>query len=89
MNQSSTTNQPDTVLFVEGFGRQTPVHDAVHPINDDEEDLHSVFYARSVLMSWHTTLMGKNRHMAWDMHEAEHTASMNAPDDAVSRIGFA
>lgn len=89
MNQSSTTNQPDTVLLVENFGRQTPVHDAVHPINDDEEDFHSVFYARSVLMSWHTTLMGKNRYMAWDMHEAEHIVSMNAPNDAVSCIGFA
>ena len=87
MNQSSTPSPPDSVLLVESFGRQTPPQEADHPINSNDEDLHSVFYARSMLMSWHALLGGQNRFMAWDMHEAEHAASADNPDGSL--VGFA
>lgn len=87
MIQLFVGNPPDIVLSVEAFGRQMLPQEANHPINANDEDLLSVFRARSMLMSWHATMMGHDRFMAWDVHEAEHIPDADA-NDPMSLIGF-
>ena len=69
----------DTTLFLEAFGRLTP-DTAV--IVAEEEDLHSVFRARSELMGW-STLSGVLHPQRWNMHEA---ALANGDDS--TRMGW-
>lgn len=78
-----------TTVFVEAFGRRLPVSDANGLINAEEEDLYSVFHARSVLMSWYGADRATERPMAWVMHEAEITADTGDPGPGGSRIGYA
>ena len=70
----------NTTLFLEAFGQLTP---GTAVINAEEEDLYSVFRARSEVMSL-STLTATRRPLLWDMNEAELTAG-----SASSRIGWA
>lgn len=77
-----------TTVFVEAFGRRLPASDANGRINAEEEDLYSVFHARSILMSWYGADRATERPMAWVMHEAEITADTGDPGPGGSRIGY-
>lgn len=72
------------MIFIEAFGSLSaaPNHEGI--IDDEEEDLYSVFRARSELMSWYGADRTTRRPMAWRMHEAELTPGADG-----SRIGFA
>jgi hypothetical protein len=71
-------------IFLEAFGRLSPATNVDGIIDDEEEDLYSVFRARSELMSWYGADRSTGRPLAWHMHEAELTAGING-----SRIGWA
>ena len=66
-----------SLLFVEAFGN---LHQDENQANNDEEDLYSVFRARSELMGWSTTLQQES--LLWNMNEADLTIG-----DNTSRIG--
>ena len=68
-----------STLILEAFGRLSP---GTNPIDSEEEDLYSVFRARSELMGWSTT-SGRRRPLLWGMEEAELTAGSDG-----TRIGF-
>lgn len=70
-----------STLFLEAFG-QLSRGVSLARINSEEEDLYSVFRARSELMSWSTTSTDPHA-MLWEMNEAELTAGLDA-----SRIGW-
>ena len=65
-----------SLLFVEAFGNLRQDENQAN----DEEDLYSVFRARSELMGWSTTLQQES--LLWNMNEADLTAG-----DNTSRIG--
>ncbi len=69
-----------SLLFVEAFGKLIP-DENLGGVVSDEEDLYSVFRARSTLMGWYAE--PDTRALLWAMHEAELT-----PDDDTDRIGF-
>ena len=68
-----------STLFLEAFGQLSP---GTNLIDSEDEDLYSVFRARSELMSWSSTLIPRPP-LLWDMNEAELTAGTDA-----SRIGW-
>ncbi len=76
-------------LFVEAFGCLSTSSDTNGLINAEEEDLYSVFHARSVLMSWYSAARSTQRPMAWHMHEAEITADADKPGPGTPRIAYA
>ncbi len=65
-----------SLLFVEAFGNLRQDENQV----TDEEDLYSVFRARSELMGWATTL--RQESLLWNMNEADLTVG-----DNTSRVG--
>ena len=70
-----------STLFLEAFGQLSP---GTNLIDSEDEDLYSVFRARSELMSWSSTLIPRPRRpLLWDLNEAELTAGTDA-----SRIGW-
>ena len=85
-----------TTIIVEAFGHLSPVTNLEGVIDDEEEDLYSVFGARSRLMSWYDpgmpTPMNRppdmpmppHRPQVWRMNEAELTAGVDG-----SRVGWA
>ena len=72
------------MIFIEAFGSLSAALNLEGIIDDEEEDLYSVFRARSELMSWYGADRTTRRAMAWYMHEAELT-----PGGAGSRIAYA
>ena len=72
------------MIFIEAFGSLSAALNLEGIIDDEEEDLYSVFRARSELMSWYGFDRTTGRPLAWNMHEAELT-----PGDAGSRIANA
>ena len=71
-----------SLLFVEAFGQLLRDANLEGIVSEDEEDLYSVFRARSELMGWSTT-SAHRRPLLWGMNEAELTAGIDA-----SRIGW-
>ena len=69
-------------LFVEAFGQLFRGANLEGIVSSDEEDLYSVFLARSELMGWSTTSTGR-RPLLWDINEAELTAGSDG-----SRMGW-
>ena len=69
-----------TTLVLEAFGHLKPETAAIVV---EEEDLHSVFRARSDLVGW-STLSGVPHPQRWNMHEAE-----LADGDDSERVGWA
>ena len=67
-------------LFLETFGKFTE-HPELATIDGEEEDLYSVFRARSVLMGWASTC--DDHALFWSLEEAELTAGIDT-----SRIGW-
>lgn len=89
MYQSMTRFLGSATVFVEAFGSLSPPPHTNGLINAEEEDLYSVFRARSVLMSWYSEGRATERPMAWHMHEAEITADDENPGPHGSRIAYA
>ena len=71
-----------SLIFVEAFGQLFRDANLAGIVSDEEEDLYSVFNARSELMGWSTT-SARIRPLLWGMNEAEVTAGIDA-----DRIGF-
>ena len=71
-----------SLIFVEAFGQLIRDANLEGIVSDEEEDLYSVFNARSELMGWSTT-SARSRPLLWGMNEAEVTAGIEA-----DRIGF-
>ena len=70
-----------STLIVEAFGQLSL---GTNLIDSEEEDLYSVFRARSELMCWSSTSLPRShRPLLWGMEEAELTARADA-----SQIGF-
>ncbi len=68
-------------LFLEAFGQLSP---NLAIIDDEKEDLYSIFNARAELMGWSTlSLPRPGSSLLWGMEEAELTAGLDA-----SRIGW-
>ena len=69
-----------SIVFLEAFGRLL----GEPPIDMEEEDLYSVFRARSELMGFSSTILSPRSHShLWEMNEAELTTM-----EGRSRIGF-
>jgi hypothetical protein len=89
MSQPPNRIVRSATVFVEAFGRRSTTSDANGLINAEEEDLYSVFHARSVLMSWYGADRATQRPMAWHMHEAEITADADKLGPGTPRIAYA
>ena len=71
-----------SLLFIEAFGQLFRDANLEGIVSEDEEDLYSVFRARTELMGWSTT-SSRRRSLLWEINEAELTAGID-PD----RIGW-
>ena len=89
MNQAPKRIVRSATVFVEAFGRRSTTSDANGLINSEEEDLYSVFRARSELMSWYGADRATQRPIAWHMHEAAITADADKPGPGTLRIAYA
>ena len=76
-------------LFVEAFGHLRAPFDTSKLINAEDEDLYSVFRARSELMSWYGADWTTRRPLAWGMHEAEIMAGADNLGPGAPRIAYA
>ena len=76
-------------LFVEAFGCLRTPFDTSKLINAEDEDLYSVFRARSELMSWYGADWTTRRPLAWHMHEAEIMAGEDNLGASAPRIAYA
>ena len=65
-----------SLLFVEAFGQLRRAVNSEGIVSEDEEDLYSVFRARSELMGWSANSAG--RPPLWDINEAELTTGIDA-----------
>ena len=65
-----------SLLFVEAFGQLRRAVNSEGIVSEDEEDLYSVFRARSELMGWSANSAG--RPPLWDITEAELTTGIDA-----------
>jgi hypothetical protein len=88
MNQPPVRALSHANLFIEAFGRLSMKSDPVGLVNAEDEDLYSVFRARSTLMSWYGADWSTQRPMAWHMHEAEITLDPDKPSPDTSRIAY-
>ncbi len=86
---TGTFSPGGTTIFVEAFGLLSAAFDTSRLINAEDEDLYSVFHARSVLMSWYGADWTTRRPLAWDMHEAEITAGEDNLGPGAPRIAYA